>query len=588
MDVTYDTLPPVVAPEDTAEERNRRLIASAGGMSTLPPVTPQQRPSPPPTAQTTPAVTSAAQPRSDASGSALVKSYAPGSPDYNSAVKQTEPSAMSPVQPVAPKPTPLAQPSLPPVGKTEMAGAPAAQPGAMPPVSVGPQQKAYDELSAQGAPKLSGWKKALDAVGSIFPIGRSIETAIPGSPQNYDAKLNNAALRAAKEQTIGAGQRTAESEAAKAQFETPEKRRAYMAAHPDEFEGVSDFQKNDFVLAGKFPQREPAEEKPHDVVKAYSDALASGDEAKAAELAPKVQKFMETTQKPPKETPDKLDKKIDEFVDPKNNRVNVMQRPDGTTYNAIRGQSRSEAGVGSPSDVKDIADGIKGGIDPPDLSKYGYRDRTAIAAELKRQGFDLSTAAQDWTATQKHLATLNGAQQERLRQAVSFTSDSLGIIDDLYNQWQKVGPTSGWKVFNKASLATSKQLPGEAGNLAHRLDAQISDLTSELGTVYKGGNSSTDESLKLAAKNLEADWNEKTFKDAINQVRQNLEIRKNSIRHSQPAGVSENSPYTPKTESETPKDYGDAAGKPENSTGKLPDGTPVIVKGGRIVAQKKP
>lgn len=34
------------------------------------------------------------------------------------------------------------------------------------------------------------------------------------------------------------------------------------------------------------------------------------------------------------------------------------------------------------------------------------------------------------------------------------------------------------------------------------------------------------------------------------------------------------------------KDFGDAGGKPEGATGKLPDGTPVIVKNGRIVAQK--
>jgi len=37
---------------------------------------------------------------------------------------------------------------------------------------------------------------------------------------------------------------------------------------------------------------------------------------------------------------------------------------------------------------------------------------------------------------------------------------------------------------------------------------------------------------------------------------------------------------------ETAKDFGDAGGKPEGATGKLSDGTPVVVKGGRIVAQQ--
>jgi hypothetical protein len=221
-------------------------------------------------------------------------------------------------------------------------------------------------------------------------------------------------------------------------------------------------------------------------------------------------------------------------------------------HKAMEAQRKSGAsgGGGTSSNAKDIAAAIKRGEQPPTTTGL-YKEGAGVRAELARQGFNLQQAESDWHATQKHLATLNGPQQERLRQAVSFTKDSLGIIEDLYNQWQKVGKTSEWKIFNKGSLATAKQLPGEAGNVAHRLEAQINDLTSELGTVYKGGNSSTDESLKLAAENLRADWNEKTFKDAIAQVRKNLEIRENSIRNSKSAGVSADSPYTPKEE--TPK-----------------------------------
>jgi hypothetical protein len=129
-----------------------------------------------------------------------------------------------------------------------------------------------------------------------------------------------------------------------------------------------------------------------------------------------------------------------------------------------------------------------------------------------------------------------------LRQAISFTSDSLNIIDGLYDEWKKVGATSGIKLFNRAALAAAKQLPGEAGSVATRLEAQINDLTSELGTVYKGGNSSTDESLKLAAGNLSGDWNETTFKAALKQIHTNLKIRDNSIKNSQVAGASANKP----------------------------------------------
>lgn len=293
--------------------------------------------------------------------------------------------------------------------------------------------------------------------------------------------------------------------------------------------------------------------------------------------------------------PDKtqLDKKIDEFVDPNNNRINVMQRPDGTTYNTRRGSVRPEGSAApgsSADDPKQIADAIIRGEQPPDL-KGLYRTNAPVRAELARRGFNLARADEDWHATQKYLATLNGAQQVRLRQAVGFTRDSLDQLESIYNEWQKVGVTNGWKTFNKASIATSKQLPGEAGDLAHRLEARIADLNSELGTVYKGGNSSTDESLKLASKNLSGDWNEKTFRDALKDIRQSLQIRENSIRNTQVQGASDNSPYKPGGVGEAQRDYGAApAGKKDGDTGTMKvDGkdVKVVVKGGRVVTQQQ-
>lgn len=215
-------------------------------------------------------------------------------------------------------------------------------------------------------------------------------------------------------------------------------------------------------------------------------------------------------------------------------------------------EAKPTGGVGTPgsqSDAKDIAGAIISGDQPPDL-KGLYRLGGPVKAELARQGYDLTTAQRDWQAIQKHLSTLNGPQQERLRQAITFTYDSLDVIEDLFNQWKKEKLAGGVRVLNRGALAFSKQLPGQAGATAQALEAQINDLVSELGTVYKGGNSSTDESLKLASQNLRADWNEETFRKQINLIRKNLQIRRNSITNSSPAGVSAGSPYTPKVAAE--------------------------------------
>lgn len=231
----------------------------------------------------------------------------------------------------------------------------------------------------------------------------------------------------------------------------------------------------------------------------------------------------------------------------------------------------------SGSDAKDIADAIESGDQPPTLTGL-YKNAGPVRAELARRGVPLAKMETDWKATQKYLGTLNGTQQVRLRQAISTASDSLDKIDSLYAEWQKVAPTSGVKLFNKVTLASAKQLPGRAGAVATALDAQIADLTSELGNVYMGGNSPTDHSLGLAAKNLSSDWNQQTFEEGVKQARANIKIRQNSILHAMPAGVGNE--YMPNTGAASQGGYTPPAGAP---TGTGPNGHKIVVDGGKWV-----
>ena len=201
----------------------------------------------------------------------------------------------------------------------------------------------------------------------------------------------------------------------------------------------------------------------------------------------------------------------------------------------------------SISNAVSVAEGIISGTIPPDLTKnVSFRDRTAVVAELQRKGYDLTKATQDWAATQKYLSTLNSVQQVRLRQAVDFAYESLDIVDDLNDEASKILARKGINIINKTEIAAARQgLYGEeARSVATRLDNQISDLISELATVYKGGNSSTDETLKLASKQLSSDWSAKVLTDNVNLIRKNLLIRQNSINNAGVAGISNNN-YNP-------------------------------------------
>lgn len=197
---------------------------------------------------------------------------------------------------------------------------------------------------------------------------------------------------------------------------------------------------------------------------------------------------------------------------------------------------------GTVSDAKDIATAIAEGEQPPTTTGL-YRFAGPVRAELARQGFDLTTANRDWMAITRHMASLNSTQQMRLRQSVMFAYESLDMIDDLVDQWQKTGQSTGYRVLNSVNIVKAKNLPGAAGEIAQGLDSQISDLTEAIGAVYMGGNATTDRALELAAKNLALSWNTGQLKNQTKLIRKNLKMRRNSIMNSQPEGLSPNTLY---------------------------------------------
>lgn len=203
-------------------------------------------------------------------------------------------------------------------------------------------------------------------------------------------------------------------------------------------------------------------------------------------------------------------------------------------------EARPVAGAGTPDDADAIADAIIRGDQSPETTGL-YRVGAQVRASLAKKGYNQAQAITDWKATQKHLSTLNGAQQTRMAQAVDNAAHSLDVIDTLADQWKG----GKFPALNKAQLALAKQgtLGQPAQQIATALEAQIADVTSELGNVYMGGNSPTDHALSLAAKNLSADWSDSTLRTMTKLARTNLQIRQNSMKNVGVAGASAGNPY---------------------------------------------
>jgi hypothetical protein len=272
-----------------------------------------------------------------------------------------------------------------------------------------------------------------------------------------------------------------------------------------------------------------------------NEALAAGRDATSAAYKKAAQSLAEV-----KVAQQKEEKKIEQERKDKELKIKQDAEEERVRHDkAMEARAKAASGGGDGGDVKAIVDAMESGDQPPTTTGL-YKIGAAVRGEAARRHIPLARMEQDWKATERYMSTLNGPQQTRLRQDISTVSDSLDKVEGLYNEWETLARTSGYRKLNKATLEAMKQLPGRAGAVAQALEAQIADTTAGLGTIYMGGNSPTDHSLELAGHSLSSDWNDETFREGLKQAKENVKIRNNSIIHSRPAGVSADSPYVPK------------------------------------------
>jgi hypothetical protein len=112
----------------------------------------------------------------------------------------------------------------------------------------------------------------------------------------------------------------------------------------------------------------------------------------------------------------------------------------------------------------------------------------------------------------------------RLNQAVNALPDLLDSVDTLAGQWKA---NAHLPILNRASLAAAKAgaYGKDAASLANQLETQIADVVGDLGTVYMGGNSPTDQALKLAGTALKSEWDQKVLHDMVGLAKKNVTIR---------------------------------------------------------------
>ena len=237
----------------------------------------------------------------------------------------------------------------------------------------------------------------------------------------------------------------------------------------------------------------------------------------------------------------------------------------GQSYSPIQGLSTAGTRAldkerARVSNAKDIAEGIKTGLQPPELTGLG-RDGSAglVRGELQRQGVNLTKLTEDWVATKAFAKNLNSTQQIRLNQALTSVDMSIDPLKELSKQVDRVGFVPANSLIVKAGLGgvtlnTDKLKPNQV-EAATKYVTQINLMRDELAQGFMAGGQPTEKALELTDAILRPAYGKGQLNAALDQVRFNLGVRKNAISSSQPQmiGGNQNTNQPPSYDSKTQK-----------------------------------
>lgn len=235
----------------------------------------------------------------------------------------------------------------------------------------------------------------------------------------------------------------------------------------------------------------------------------------------------------------------------------------------------------SQTDPAQIAKAIESGDLPPNLTQYSRLAQGPIATILAKDGFKLGRAQQDFSAVQRHFATLNGRLQLQIRQSANTVLRGLDDVQSLADRLYQLAPSSRNTPINALIVKGTREwgaLSPEAQDVATELNGQIATLIPELSNVYSAGGVPTTEAMKLAKQVLNGDWPPNRLNAGIRRERANIQYRVNSINQVGAATPSsmEQGGYQPPSEAAAPATKAPEMVSvigPNNQTGKVPKGT---------------
>jgi uncharacterized phage infection (PIP) family protein YhgE len=195
------------------------------------------------------------------------------------------------------------------------------------------------------------------------------------------------------------------------------------------------------------------------------------------------------------------------FVDPMTGNIKPYQAP---------------GGEGSGGAISDIANAIKTGQQPPELTGL-YRHGAKVRAALARDDVDLTQLQLEYQSAKKQVSALNGPQMVRFAGLAHSVVNTIDRVKELSQQME----LSGLTPYNKAKLIALVNTAGNTprGQLASQYLAAVNTLKEEFANLAQGGYAPTEAAWHLADQQINADYGVKQLNSALNEVQRLIRYR---------------------------------------------------------------
>ena len=217
-----------------------------------------------------------------------------------------------------------------------------------------------------------------------------------------------------------------------------------------------------------------------------------------------------------------------------------------------------------------IADAVKKG-DFATFDQADTRTKTVVSNILAKDGFDVTKAKMAYTGLNQWTRTMNQNQMVGLNTAFNTVAGDIPVMKQLNTDLQRTNLNLANKLLVGAKLQgvslNTKGMNDQQIRLASQFVTQLNLMRDNMAVAFQRGGVPSEQAFKLTDEIINPIYGGVRIDAALDQIQQNLSIRKNAVAQTMPVG----------DQSQSGQLSAATGGQKQGNSITLPDGTTFVI-----------